>query len=341
MLNVLKEFYRDLDEIMLKSMHRRIILYGIDSYTGRFIKWYGKYYHNLTIDYLISTDMSRQQSYETEIYRPRLFEFDYKDVNNCIVWLAVPLEEVMKDSNAITFQDDGREYFDFYEKIYKGDYYVKDNDIEQSIYRKKKVGRRDIQFLEWLEWKYGCNFISRVNKEDMRDIGEHGNGYGVTTQKDIFPVLDACHCKPKQDDAIFDFGCGKGGALISFLDYGFDMVGGVEFEKELYEIMIDNFNKLKIPSQCVKTYCSDASKLDEELDDFNWFYFYEPFDRIIFQKCANSIVKSYYRKKRKMHIILVPAANYDIISESDVFNLIMQLSIDRRNRVVDIFESIE
>lgn len=63
--------------------------------------------------------------------------------------------------------------------------------------------------MEWLEWKYDCNFVTRIKKDEIAIAGEHNEGYGVTTQKEIFEILSRCHCIPHNKDAIFDYGCGK------------------------------------------------------------------------------------------------------------------------------------
>lgn len=62
MLPILEELRDTLDDIMLKALHSSVLLYGYESYTGRFIKWYAEYYHNIKMDYLVSTDMSRGES---------------------------------------------------------------------------------------------------------------------------------------------------------------------------------------------------------------------------------------------------------------------------------------
>ena len=216
MLTILEEFREILDEIMLKAMHSSVLLYGYESYTGRFIKWYAEYYHNIKIDYLVSTDMGRGRAYDQEIFRPSIINFNYKNVRQAIIWVAEPMtDDLRRVLNTGGIQ--GENCFDIYGAIYGSDIYG-NNEKDVDVFRKKKEGRRDIQFLEWLEWKYGCNFVTRVHHDFLEVAGEHGSGYGCTTQKEIFPILDCCHCIPQADDAIFDFGCGKGGALISFGD---------------------------------------------------------------------------------------------------------------------------
>lgn len=91
--------------------------------------------------------------------------------------------------------------------------------------------------------------------------------------------------------------------MVSFLDYGFDRVGGVEFEAKIYDVLQDNMKKLDIDDTKVELLFGDAAKIEEELDSYNWFYFYNPFDEVILKKCAEHIANSYRRNKRKMHII--------------------------------------
>lgn len=163
--DTIDEFREILDEIMIKALHRRVILYGYESYTGRFLKWYAEYYHDIRIDYLVSTDMSRGRAYDQEIFRPSLLEFEYRDVKDAYVWLAEPLtndtEKYLEKYGYIKNDT----YFDFYTAIYGNDIIAKDDG--KDIFHRKKVGRRDIQFLEWLEWKYDCNFVTRIKKDEI------------------------------------------------------------------------------------------------------------------------------------------------------------------------------
>lgn len=335
--NILDEFREVLDNLMLKALHKRVILYGYESYTGRFLKWYAEYYHNIKIDYLISTDMSRGRAYDQEIFRPSILKFDFRDVRDSYIWLAEP---ITKDTMMI-FEECGYiknvSYFDFYEAVYGSDIMAVNKN--KDIFQRKKSGRRDIQFLEWLEWKYDCNFVTRIKKDEIAISGEHNEGYGVTTQKEIFEILSKCHCIPHSQDAIFDYGCGKGGALVSFLDYGFERVGGVEYEPHIYDVLTDNIKKLNIDEKRIELLCNDAVQLDKELDGYNWFYFFLPFDNHIFEKCIYNICGSYKRRKRKIKIISISPYSHEIIENSEIFRLIMELTVDMRQRVVHIYET--
>lgn len=338
MLKIFNKFRNELDDIMLQAMHKRVVLFGY-GYTGRFLKWYAEYYHSIKTDYIVSLDMRLGQAYDQEIFRKSLFDFNYKDVQNSVVWVAEPLDEALRNFFENRGYKKNESYFDFYEAIYGED--INWNSEKANIFGGMKSGKRDIQFLEWLEWKYQCNFITAIEKNNFEVAGEHGASYRVTTQKEIFPILDRCHCHPTIDDAIFDYGCGKGGALISFLDYGFYHVGGVEYEPRIYEILVDNMSKLGLENdkviECIQ---GNAADIQTELDAYNWFYFFQPFDNIIFEKCINAICKSIERYSRKIYIISIAPQSYKCIKRTGKFRLTNQFTIDSRQRVVDVYENL-
>lgn len=336
--NIFQQFRDSLDELMLPAMHRRVLLYGYESYKGWFIKWYAEYYHNIKIDYLVSSDMSRSRGYVQEIFRPSLLDFDYRDAGNAVIWLAEPVTEELR--KWLENRNEGTGYYDFYEAVYGSDINW-DTQESTDAFNRRKAGKRDIQFFEWLEWKYHCNFLTAVEKSDLEVAFEHGSPYRCTTQKEIFPILDKCHCMPDMEDGIFDYGCGKGSALVSFLDYGFKRVGGVEYEPGIYHVLTDNMRKLGLGEEDgVELICGDAGNLDTELDSYNWFYFFLPFDTYIFEKCMNSICRSYQRKKRKIHIISISPFSWKSIENTGIFRLVNQFTVDMRQRVVDVYESI-
>lgn len=336
MLQIFKEFRERLDSIMLNAFGHRIVLWGY-GYTGRFLEWYSDYYHSLKVDYIIEDNWPLSMPYEFSLFRSSLFDFQYKDVKDAIVWLAIPetndISARLREKGYIK----GKNYFSFLEVIYENNYINDDTNID-NIFRQRKQGIRDVQFMEWLEYRYNCNFVTAIDSSyfDNKDCGAHK--YSVTTQKEIFPILDKCHCLPHDTDAIFDFGCGKGGAIISFLDYGFKKVGGVEFERNIYEVMIDNFKNLKIDMEkTVSCIYGDAKSIKEELDEYNWFYYFDPFDKEIFKKTIKNICDSLKRKPRKVHIININPSYHDIVLNSGYFFLTNQFCISMRQKVVDIF----
>lgn len=338
MLKILDGFRETLDNLMLQAMHKRIVLYGY-GYTGRFLRWYARYYHSIEVDYVITLDGSFGRPYDQELFQWQLFNFDYKDVSEAVVWIAEPVDEtlcaLLKEKGYIK----NKTYFDFYEAIYGED--VNWGSESSDVFKRRKSGKKDIQFLEWLEWKYSCNFLQVIESKNFEVAGEHGASFRTATQKELFPILDRCHCIPTADDAIFDYGCGKGGAMVSFFDYGFSRVGGVEYEPQIYEILVDNMKKLKLENEGKIVECiqGDGARVNEQLDKYNWFYFYQPFDDYIFRKCINAICESLRRCKRKAHIIHIVPLGHKCIEESGYFRLTNQFTIDTRQRVVNIYET--
>ena len=148
MLSILDEFRKILDDLMVLSIHNSILLYGYESYTGRFIKWYAEYYHSIKMDYLVSTDMSRGRAYDSEIFRPSVIDFNYKNVRQAVIWVAEPMTKELRMALEDKGYVEGKTYFGFFEAVYGTDYYGT-NKEGVDIFRKRKEGRRDIQFLEW------------------------------------------------------------------------------------------------------------------------------------------------------------------------------------------------
>lgn len=333
MLKDFTEFRKILDKIMIQSFGKQIILYGYGR-SGRFIQWYAQYYHSLSVNYIITEDWSSTIPYEFPLFRNTLLEFDYGCAPNAVVWLAVP-----DYGNAVSFlethgYEKNESYFNLCEAVYGDGLFVEENTNE-NVFTRIKTGYRDIQFMEWLEYKYDCNFVTRIDQKDFTGEKNGHAPYILSADKIVFPILDKCHIDWSGENSIFDFGCGKGGALVTFLDYGFKKVGGVEYEKNIYKVLQDNMNKLKLQDS-VELIEGDAAAVTDELDEYNWFYFFHPFSPEIFEEVIHNILDSVARKARKIYLIVINPLVYRLIKDSG-FYLINQFEVDTRQRVVDIF----
>ena len=324
MLNTLEKFREKLDYVMHQCMDKRIVLYGY-GYSGKFVGWYAQYYHGIKPDYIITQDWTASIPYEFELFRDTLFDFEYKDVKNAMIWLCVPEDERIRSLLESRGYVKNESYFDFCEIVYK------DTNCEGDAV--------NVQFFRWLEEIYGCDFVGTISTDQFSQSMEGTHGFVGTTPKELFPLLDKCHIR--SEDAVFDFGCGKGGAMISFLDYGLSKVGGVEFQKDIYDIMIQNFKKLglqsKMQSGQLNCICGDASKLGNELDVYNWFYFFDPFEGELFDQTFQRVCESLERLPRKMHIIYINPCCHKAIDNTKKFQLTNQFTIMTRQRVVNIY----
>jgi SAM-dependent methyltransferase len=125
------------------------------------------------------------------------------------------------------------------------------------------------------------------------------------------------------DDAIVDFGCGKGGILISLSKYPFAKITGVEMSPELVEIAYKNIRKLKIGNVGIE--CCDASAF-KQIDEYNYFYFFDPFPCVVMQDVLNNIEESVSAHPRKATIIYLNPFCHDLVESSEIFNKTKELA---------------
>lgn len=184
MLKVLEIFREKLDAVMLQAMGKRVVLYGYNR-TGQFLEWYADYYHSIKIDYIITTDWSTGVPRNFPLFSDTLFDFDYQDVKDAIVWLALPKDETITKKLQYAGFVEGKTWFPFLNIVYGNDYIISDNKTE-DVFLRKKAGQRDIQFMEWLEYIYGCNFVESISNQYFEGEGkEERISYVITTQKEL------------------------------------------------------------------------------------------------------------------------------------------------------------
>jgi hypothetical protein len=118
------------------------------------------------------------------------------------------------------------------------------------------------------------------------------------------------------DDAIIDFGSGKGGALITFSKYPFSRITGVELMPELVAIAEENLKKLNITN--VSLVVSDASEFTD-LGAFTFFYFYSPFPRIVMEAVLHNIRRSLQARPRTAYLIYCNPEFHDSIIAGSLF----------------------
>jgi 16S rRNA G966 N2-methylase RsmD len=171
---------------------------------------------------------------------------------------------------------------------------------------------------EWREFVFRLRvYRGEVDLENVSTDGlglsaershEYSNSGGLQLQK----VLNFLKISPQ--DAIVDFGSGKGGALITFSKYPFAKITGVEVSPELVAIAEKNFAKLKIRN--IHMVVSDAVDFND-LEGYNYFYFFSPFPGAIMRTVVQNIVSSLVRKPRKATIIyLNPEFHHTVIADS-------------------------
>jgi len=119
------------------------------------------------------------------------------------------------------------------------------------------------------------------------------------------------------DDAIVDFGCGKGGILISLSKYPFAKITGIEIMPDLVAIAKENIRKLNLRNVDIE--CCDAAAF-KLLHEYNYFYFFDPFPCVVMQDVLSNIEKSISEHPRKLTIIYLNPSCHAVIESSSIFS---------------------
>ena len=159
-----------------------------------------------------------------------------------------------------------------------------------------------------------------ITTDDLKLSAERSYSYSDSGREDLQKVLVALNIK--KGDAVIDFGCGKGGALIALADYPFSKITGVEISGELAEIARKNLAKLKISD--VEIVCCDATEF-HELDDYNYIYLFNPFPCPVLRAVMENITLSLSARKRRITIIYLNPECHETIIEKGVFQKVKEL----------------
>jgi SAM-dependent methyltransferase len=165
-----------------------------------------------------------------------------------------------------------------------------------------------------LKMSFGGIDLGNVSTEELQLSPERSSYYSNSGGAQLDSVLATF--KISSRDAIVDFGCGKGGALITLAKYPFSRILGVEISEELAGIARRNFRKLNIEN--VGLSVCDATEFSD-LDGFNYVYFFNPFPGAVMREVMANINESLARAPRKMTIIYLNPACHDCILENSPF----------------------
>jgi len=91
--------------------------------------------------------------------------------------------------------------------------------------------KESLSYLHYLEENFKLDISENNEKYDTIETNEY-HEYASSRDYSLIDVLD--NFEISSQDSIFDFGCGKGGALIIFHRAGFQKYGGVEYSKNIY-----------------------------------------------------------------------------------------------------------
>lgn len=123
------------------------------------------------------------------------------------------------------------------------------------------------------------------------------NGYCMTDDETLKEILSSIKINPKEH-CFLDIGCGKGMCLKVACEMGFKRVCGIELDHQIAEIGRKNMKTLSLDASIFEENAIDYA----HYEDFDVFYFYNPFYGDVFEKVIEGITKSVEKKPRKIWV---------------------------------------
>lgn len=167
--------------------------------------------------------------------------------------------------------------------------------------------------------RYGVN-LDYTGHEELGFSPEVGFVHSMTPGPNLEKALKAIGIPAGAK--VLDMGCGKAGALITFVKFPFSRIAGCDISAEMIQIARDNLNKLGIHG--VDLYCADAATFTD-LDDFDFFFMFNPLPRKAFGQFMDNLDSSLKRRPRGLTLIYRNPAMHDVVVAGSVFDKVQEL----------------
>lgn len=176
-------------------------------------------------------------------------------------------------------------------------------------------GPDDVRFLSSYDWieHHAPVDIRKAENDANADIKEF-LPYQKSIEYAFWDVFD--NFVFHEGDRIFDYGCGKGSALILFEHIGVRW-GGIEYDETLYDCCCRNLAALGLSSETVVR--GDAGAF-EDIDAYNYFYCYNAFQGETFRRAVHQMEASWQRRPRKITFIYSNPFCHETVLEDGVFH---------------------
>ncbi len=298
---------REIANLAVKEQ-KKIIIWGFGR-GGRFLRHLLQDYCDVKTDYIIDKNWRLSVSADAEpaIYRDSLLE--YLDASECILLsTVVNFGEVLEKAQEYHYQQ-GINLFDMYSKI--GDSYVQ--------YLQKQY--RNVDFSNVLKEELQ---LYRENEEYVEHVP-----FGNSCVDNVFSEILSL----TKEVAFYDYGCGKGSMILMAYMYGIKKIGGIEVVEDIYNQAVCNMRELGIACDL---FCGDASVF-EEIDEYNCFFFYNPFRGQLFERTIQNIENSFRRNKRKVFLIYANPFCHKSVIKGGIFRLYKQIRVDIWDPILNIY----
>jgi len=192
------------------------------------------------------------------------------------------------------------------------------------------------------DMRYGTDTWRRVPLSRLTissELQSHGTNYDGSPVSALRRALRVAQVSAS--DVFVDFGCGKGRALLIAAEFPFRKVLGIEFSEELCHIAEKNIqcyrNRRRVASS-ISVLCRDAASCVIE-DDWNMFFFFNPFDGIVMKRVMQNIEASLTRTRRPIQVLYYAPVRRVVLDQCNRLRLQSRLNIMGREFL--LYRSIE
>lgn len=289
---------------------KKVCLWGY-GYSGRFCEHLFNR-ANKTIEYIIDDSAVIDNKINIE----RSFIIKELDKDTHVILLAFPREDRAVSFLKMLGYEENESYM-FINELFYG------NCSEH----------RKLSYYDWLEYKYNLDITAFRIGNDIESPNKDSIYYSPGIDYSIVDILD--NFEFDKNDAAFDFGCGKGEILLLFNIMGVKKIGGVEYDKGLYRTAVSNMNKMKISSDGILN--DNAAMITDVLDEYNYFFMYNPFQGKTFENVINNLEESYKRQKRKIYLIYSGPYCHDMVISNGIFKFSKTIKTDYSVKNVRVY----
>ena len=194
----------------------------------------------------------------------------------------------------------------------------------------KEIGNSYVEFLERRNNR--VNFSSTLKKNMEKDYGKDCIDHIPFAYSCVDNVFDEILHLDKEIK-FFDYGCGKGAALLMAYMSGIRKIGGVEIVNSIYQQAAINMQELHIECDLRN---QDATECN--IDKYNVFFFYNPFQGKLFEKVIRNIQESYKYNKRNIYLIYGNPFCHQIVIKDGFFKLYKQIRTDLYDPLLNIYK---
>lgn len=107
---------------------------------------------------------------------------------------------------------------------------------------------------------------------------------------------------------------------------------GVEIVKDMYDQCVINMRKLNIDCDLLNGNATECG-----IDDYNCFFFYNPFGESVLKKVLDNIQKSFVRRRRKLYLIYANPFSHKEVIQNGLFKLHKQIRTDLYDPLLNIY----